>query len=57
MKENQGNYKITIYLGKELHEKLKSISEALGIPLATTTKLILKTGMELSQIIEFNIRK
>ena len=57
MKENQGNYKITIYLGKELHEKLKSISKALGIPLATTTKLILKTGMELSQIIESNIRK
>lgn len=46
------DYKITIYLGKELYEGLHQISETLQLPLASTTRLLLNTGFQFSKVVD-----
>ena len=45
-------YRVTVYLGKELHDQLQTMADFLGLPLATATKLILKTGYEMSKALD-----
>ena len=52
MNKNNNKYRITIYLGKENFEKLSQISEMLGIPLSTTTRILLETGMQIGEALE-----
>lgn len=52
MNKNNNKYRITIYLGKENYEKLSQISEMLGIPLSTTTRILLETGMQIGEALE-----
>ena len=52
MNKNNNKYRLTIYLGKELYEKLSEISNMLGIPLSTTTRIILQTGLQISEALE-----
>ena len=52
MNKNNNKYRITIYLGKENYEKLSKISEMLGIPLSTTTRILLETGMQIGEALE-----
>lgn len=45
-------YRVTIYLGKDKHEKMSQLAEMMGIPLATACTLMLNTGIELGQLLE-----
>ena len=50
--QDKHKYRVQVYLGKELYEKLEELSKFMGIPVATVAKLLLKTGFELSSAIE-----
>ena len=50
--QDKHKYRVQVYLGKELYEKLEELSKFMGIPVATVAKLLLKTGFELSNAIE-----
>lgn len=50
--QDKHKYRVQVYLGKELYEKLEELSNFMGIPVATVAKLLLKTGFELSNAIE-----
>ena len=52
MNKNNNKYRLTIYLGKELYEKLSQISDMLGIPLSTTTRILLQTGLQIGEALE-----
>ena len=52
MNKNNNKYRLTIYLGKELYEKLSQVSEMLGIPLSTTTRILLETGIQIGEALE-----
>lgn len=52
MNKNNNKYRLTIYLGKKLYEKLSQISDMLGIPLSTTTKILLQTGLQIGEALE-----
>ena len=52
MNKNNNKYRLTIYLGKQLYEKLSQISDMLGIPLSTTTRIILQTGLQIAETLE-----
>lgn len=56
MNKYNNKYRLTIYLGKENYEKLSQISEMLGIPLSTTTRIILETGMQISEALEKGVK-
>jgi hypothetical protein len=55
--QDKHKYRVQIYLGKEMYEKLESMSKFMGIPVATVTKLILNTGFELSNVLESKMKK
>ena len=52
MNKNNNKYRLTIYLGKELFEKLTQVSEMLGIPLSTATRILLETGIQIGEALE-----
>ena len=52
MNKNNNKYRLTIYLGKENFEKLTQISKMLGIPLSTTTRILLETGLQIGEALE-----
>ena len=39
--QDKHKYRVQIYLGKEMYEKLEVMSKFMGIPVATVAKLIL----------------
>ena len=55
--QDKHKYRVQIYLGKEMYEKLEGISKFMGIPEATVAKLILNTGFELSTVLETQLKK
>lgn len=52
MNKYNNKYRLTIYLGKELYEKLTQLSNMIGIPLSTTTKILLQTGLQIGEALE-----
>lgn len=50
--KKEKTYKVNIYLGKELYEKLESISLFLGVSVSQTAKILLNTGVEFSKALE-----
>lgn len=55
--QDKHKYRVQIYLGKEMYEKLEGMSKFMGIPVATVAKLILNTGFELSNVLETQMKK
>lgn len=55
--QDKHKYRVQIYLGKEMYEKLEVMSKFMGIPVATVAKLILNTGFELSNVLENQMKK
>ena len=55
--QDKHKYRVQIYLGKEMYEKLEVMSKFMGIPVATVAKLILNTGFELSNVLETQMKK
>lgn len=52
MNKNNNKYRLTLYLGKENYEKLSQISEMLSIPLSTTARILLETGLQIGEALE-----
>ena len=52
MNKYNNKYRLTIYLGKELYEKLTQLSNMIGIPLSTTTKILLQTSLQIGEALE-----
>ena len=52
MNKYNNKYRLTIYLGKETYEKLAQLSNMIGIPLSTTAKILLQTGMQIGEALE-----
>lgn len=50
--QDKHKYRVQVYLGKELYEKLEEISKFMDLPISTATKLILKTGFEFGTMME-----
>ena len=57
MEKNNNKYRLTLYLGKELHDELTQISVLLGLPLGTTTRIILQTGLEIINVLDKEVNK
>ena len=52
MPQAKHRYRVTIYLGKENYEKIEDLAQFLGLPVATMTRVILETGLNLSAALE-----
>lgn len=52
MPQAKHRYRVSIYLGKETYEEIASIAEMLNIPVATMTRVILETGLQISKTLE-----
>lgn len=50
-------YRVQVYLGKELYERLEEIAKFMGVPISTATKLILNTGFEFGTMMEKAVLK
>ena len=46
------DYRLTIYLGKELYTNLKDTADALGLSIRTLAKLALEMGFNLASAME-----
>lgn len=57
MNKYNNKYRLTIYLGKEVYENLKQLSEFLGVPLSTSARIILQTGLQISHALEKEVKK
>lgn len=49
MKQPKHRYRVSIYLGKETYEQVERLAIELGIPVATMTRIILDTGLQISK--------
>ena len=54
MKDNH-KYRVSIYLGKELYNKLDVLSNELHITISSLAKILLQTGFTLGDAIERSI--
>lgn len=52
MPQAKHRYRVTIYLGKENYEKIEELAHFLGLPVATMTRVILETGLNISTALE-----
>lgn len=52
MAQTKHKYRISLYLGKELFERLEEDSKITGIPIATLAKIMLLTGYQFTETIE-----
>jgi hypothetical protein len=50
-------YRVQVYLGKELYERLEEMAKFMGVPISTATKLILNTGFEFGTMMEKAVLK
>mgnify|MGYP006348438809 CR=1 FL=1 len=57
LKIGKKNYKVQVYLGKEIYEKMERMAKFMGVPIATMTRIIINTGFELSSAMESNLIK
>lgn len=49
MKQAKHRYRVSIYLGKETYQQVERLAIELGIPVATMTRIILDTGLQISK--------
>ena len=45
-------YRVSIYLGKDAYEQITQLANMVNVPIATMTRVILETGLQLSKAIE-----
>lgn len=50
--QNNHKYRVSVYLGKDLYEKIETMAKFMGIPVATCTKILLSTGFEMASAME-----
>jgi hypothetical protein len=52
MTEQKHKYRVGVYLGKETYEKIAELAKWMNIPIATMTRVILETGLQISKSME-----
>lgn len=52
MPKPKHRYRVSIYLGKETYEQIEAQANALCLPVATMTRIILETGFQIAKAIE-----
>lgn len=52
MPQQKHKYRVSLYLGKETYEEIEKLSDFLGLPVATTARVILETGLQISKSLE-----
>lgn len=50
--DNKHKYRVSVYLGKQNHEKLSSMAKAFGMPLSALVRVLLDNGMALADAME-----
>lgn len=45
-------YRVSIYLGKDLYETLNGMARFLDLPMATMTKILLQTGVQIGNALD-----
>jgi len=45
-------YRVTIYLGKDLYKTLDGMARFLNMPMATITRILLQTGVEVGNALD-----
>lgn len=51
-KQAKHKYRVSVYLGKDLYEKIDAVAQFMGVSVATMTKIFLSTGFELSKSVD-----
>lgn len=52
MSQTKHKYRVNLYLGKEIYQRLDEDSKITGIPIATLAKIMLLTGYQFTSTIE-----
>lgn len=48
----QHKYRVSIYLGKDLYDTLSAMANFMGLPLATATRIMLQTGVQIGNALD-----
>lgn len=51
-KQSKHNYRVSVYLGKKNYEELEALADFLGLSVATITRIMVCTGMQISTMLE-----
>lgn len=51
-KQKPHKYRVSVYLGKELYETLNGMANFMQLPLATATRILLETGVQVGTAID-----
>ena len=52
MPKPKHRYRVSVYLGKETYEQLEAQANALSLPVATMTRVLIETGFQIAKAIE-----
>ena len=50
--QNKHKYRTTVYLGREVYERLEKDSALIGVSIATLCKILITTGYQFSELVE-----
>ena len=52
MPKTKHRYRVSVYLGKETYEQIEGLADALNLPVASMTRVIIETGFQVAKAIE-----
>jgi hypothetical protein len=52
MPQPKHKYRVSLYLGKDTYDQIEQLAQFLGLPIATMTRVILETGLQISKTLE-----
>lgn len=52
MPKPKHRYRVSVYLGKETYEQIEGLADALNLPVASMTRVIIETGFQVARAIE-----
>ena len=51
-KQPKHRYRVNVYLGKEAYDQMKDLADVVGLPVATMTRVIIETGLQIARKVE-----
>lgn len=52
MAKSNHKYRVSVYLGKDMYTRFEAEAKALGVSVATMTRIILETGFQVAKNLE-----
>lgn len=52
MAKSNHKYRVSVYLGKEMYARFEEEAEAMGVSIATFTRILLETGYQFAKGLE-----